>query len=84
MSIVYKSENLTNDDCIANSARNKGALCVSVSLSMSVSVCDVSIKGRKPDHEVDVWSLSDIDISNLCLAGNLYCDYSVLREVNHS
>lgn len=37
---------------------------------MTVSVCDVSIKGRKPDHEFDVWSMSDIDISNFCL-GNL-------------
>lgn len=80
MSIVYKSEIRTNDDCIADS----GTLCVSVSLSMTVSVCDVSIKGRKPDHEVDVWPLSDFDISNLCLAGNFYCEHCVLREVNLS
>lgn len=41
MSIVYKTENLTNGECIADSARTKGALCVSVGLSMTVSVCDV-------------------------------------------
>lgn len=71
MSIVYIKSEILSNDCIADSERNKGAFCVSVSLSMTVCVCDVSIKGRKPNDEVNVWSLSDIDISNLCLAGIL-------------
>lgn len=69
MSIVHRSE--SNGDCMAESERNKRALCVSVSLSMTV--CDVSIKGNKADHEANVWSLSDTDISNGWLTGNLYC-----------
>lgn len=46
-----------------------------------LSVCDVSIKGRKLHHEVNVWSLPDIAISNLCLGGSLYFDHrNIYRE----
>ena len=56
-------------------------VCVSQSVHDYLCVCDVSIKGNKADHEVNVWSLSDTDISNGWLTGNLYCEH---REVNVS
>lgn len=57
---------------------------MAVSLSMTVSQRDVSIEGRGPGHEVDVWSMLDVDISKFCLSGNFYCKYSDLRKVSIS
>lgn len=44
--------------------RDKRERFVFQSVCPWLSACDVSIKGRKPNHEVNVWSLPDIAISN--------------------
>ncbi len=82
MPIVCKSEILASDDCIADSKRNKGELlCSSQSVHDYLCVCDVSIEGRGPDHEVNVWSLSDIYYSVWL---DTFIVNSILREISLS
>lgn len=65
---------------MSDSVRYKEVLCARQSVH-DLSLYDVLIKGGKPHHEVNVWSLPDIAVTNFYLNRNFILIIEISTEI---